>query len=170
MPPQEGKAGNIYVWLISVLFFLVLLAGGVFLALYIFLPVDVVPPWFAFVGMILVALPWMFWILTCIYRCGARRLVREQQQPPVRAAAVAPSASSKSGSSIAGSQGGARRVVRFGNATTVGSPDAAAKAPPQQGHNSDGSSHRLGNGSVDGSSLNSHESEVPLAFSISSSC
>ncbi|GAB4835565.1 hypothetical protein Ancab_000474 [Ancistrocladus abbreviatus] len=77
MPVVEQRAGNCYIWVISVFLFLCIVAGGTFLALYLTDPGSASVHWYPIAGVILVGLPWFFWLLTCSYRlisraCGFR--------------------------------------------------------------------------------------------------
>jgi Na+-transporting NADH:ubiquinone oxidoreductase subunit NqrD len=74
MPPKvedgQGRPGGSgCLWLVTVLLFLSLLAGGACLVAYILLPPSQTPAWLPAVGLAFVALPWAFWIVTCMYRC-----------------------------------------------------------------------------------------------------
>ncbi|PKA66780.1 hypothetical protein AXF42_Ash003436 [Apostasia shenzhenica] len=146
MPPPEGKAGDACVWFITCLFFLVILAGGAFLVLYVTLPESEETAWLPVAGMILVAIPWLFWLMTCMYRTIPWR------KPDGGAAAM---------DSQEESPGGARRV-RFGVATVIGPEDGDSSAGGVGAGCGDG-----GSNTTESSSLRSHESEVPLAFSMS---
>ncbi|OAY65497.1 uncharacterized protein LOC109723535 [Ananas comosus] len=167
---EKAATGDVCVWLIVGLLFLVLLAGGTFLALYISLPAHAAPAWYPLVGISLIGVPWTFWLLMCVYRCVAVRAADvERPPPPIRPAAVAPAGGGgapvgavEGGGSPAGSPGGARRV-RFGNATVMG---AAQENSRENGGRGDpqAESESTEDGS---SSLKSHESEVPLALSMS---
>ncbi|XP_068344193.1 uncharacterized protein [Pyrus communis] len=66
---MEERKGDARVSVISGLFFICIIAGGVLLFLYMLLPEEKSQPWFPPAGMVLVAIPWAFWITTCIYRC-----------------------------------------------------------------------------------------------------
>ncbi|CAK7333801.1 unnamed protein product [Dovyalis caffra] len=66
---MEKKKGDPRIYIVIALFFACLVSGGVLLALYMFLPENNVNWWYSIAGMILVAIPWAFWFLTCIYRC-----------------------------------------------------------------------------------------------------
>ncbi|KAG0453588.1 hypothetical protein HPP92_024892 [Vanilla planifolia] len=68
MPSSDGMIGNIMVWSVTGLLFLSLVAGGSFLVLYVFLPPSEADAWFPTAGIILVGIPWIFWIVTCSYR------------------------------------------------------------------------------------------------------
>ncbi|KAK6804204.1 hypothetical protein RDI58_001988 [Solanum bulbocastanum] len=65
---MEERVGDLRVPLISSLFCLCVLTGGVLLVLYLFVP-DYSQPWFAPAGLILVGSPYIFWLLTYIYTC-----------------------------------------------------------------------------------------------------
>ncbi|XP_010912587.1 uncharacterized protein [Elaeis guineensis] len=162
-------------WFISCLLFIALLTGGAFLVLYITHPANEIPFWFPIAGMILVGTPWLFWIVMCIYRSIAARK-NDVERPPVRAAAVAPAGGTDVATttdSPVDSPGGARRV-RFGNATVIGSDvagEVGSSGETPQGNEADGEhTHGRTGSSIsedDGSSLRSHESEAPLALSMS---
>ncbi|XP_010930848.1 uncharacterized protein [Elaeis guineensis] len=179
-PPPEARPGRKRFWFISCLLFIVLLIGGSFLVLYITHPADDIPFWFPIAGMILVGIPWLFWIMTCIYRSIAVRS-DDVERPPIRAAAVAPAGGGATATNVAtnsmftdasvDSPGGARRV-RFGHATVMGSDVAGGMSEKPQENEADGDhTPDGGTGSSishgDGSSQHSHESEVPLALSMS---
>uniref|UniRef100_A0A2C9VAF2 Uncharacterized protein n=1 Tax=Manihot esculenta TaxID=3983 RepID=A0A2C9VAF2_MANES len=65
----EERKGDPRFYLLSAFFFSCIVTGGLFLGLYIFLPPDETQPWYPIPGLILVAIPWIFWFLTYIYRC-----------------------------------------------------------------------------------------------------
>ncbi|XP_062182030.1 uncharacterized protein LOC133886298 [Phragmites australis] len=93
MPPkqEDGQGrpgGSACLWLVTALLLLCLLAGGACLAAYIVLPPREAPAWLPAVGLVLVALPWAFWIATCSYRCAVARAAERKM------AAVAPAAGS----------------------------------------------------------------------------
>ncbi|KAJ8479104.1 hypothetical protein OPV22_022831 [Ensete ventricosum] len=150
MPPDDGRARNVCIWFISCFFFLILLVGGSLLVLYIVLPESQDTVWFPVAGFVLVAFPWLFWITTCIYRT-VRAPKYDVERPPVRAAAVAPAVAAgappASDSPVNSPDGGGANA------------DATAGAAPR-GRDVDGDAR-------DDSSLNSHESEEPLASSMS---
>lgn len=163
MAPSEGRRSNVCVWIISCLLFLNLLAGGGFLVLYITLPETEDTIWFPIAGMILVAIPWVFWTITCIYQSIKTRNGGEKEPAAEASALNSPVAAAAHDSPI-DSPGGARKV-RFGNAIVVGDGgEAAGKALGGEKADHGGSNTRS-----DGeSSVHSHESEAPLAFSMSS--
>ncbi|CAL9179329.1 unnamed protein product [Musa hybrid cultivar] len=149
MPPDDGRARNACIWFISCLFFLILLVGGSLLVLYIVLPESQDTVWFPIAGFVLVGIPWLFWITTCIYR-SVMAPKYDIERPPVRAASVAPAAAgaaAASDSPVNSPSGGG------------GAADATPGAAPR-GRDVDGDAR-------DDSSLNSHESEEPLASSMS---
>ncbi|KAK4379579.1 hypothetical protein RND71_001441 [Anisodus tanguticus] len=65
---MEEREGDLRVPLISSLFCLCVLTGGVLLVLYFFVP-DHSQPWFPSAGLFLVGSPYIFWLLTYIYTC-----------------------------------------------------------------------------------------------------
>ncbi|KAH0451440.1 hypothetical protein IEQ34_018739 [Dendrobium chrysotoxum] len=144
MPPPEGKAGDLCIWFITCFFFLLILSGGIFLVLYITQPETDETGWFPIVGMALIAIPWIFWILICLYRT-----VMPCYKPPPTEAVAGPAESQVY------SPGGGRRVT-FGVATVIGTQDVG-----------DAVNGTAESEAASGSSLGSYEREVPLALSIS---
>ncbi|XWS42815.1 hypothetical protein CRYUN_Cryun16bG0046500 [Craigia yunnanensis] len=58
----ESKQGDARIYIVSTLFFACIVAGGTFLCLYIFRPEAEYAPWYPLAGIILVGIPWIFWI------------------------------------------------------------------------------------------------------------
>ncbi|WOL02356.1 hypothetical protein Cni_G11075 [Canna indica] len=137
MPAEGDRSVSCCIWFTSCFFFLILLVGGALLVLYIALPDSPDTDWLPVAGMALVAIPWLFWILMCVYRYITRPK-DDIERPPMRAAAVAPATGSG--------------ATYTNNAASAARREAAA-APA------------AGAGGGD-SSLASHESEVPLALSM----
>ena len=77
MPVSDPNSGRTFIWFVTCILFISLIAGGVCLGAYMFLPESETTPWMPVVGVTLVCLPWAFWFLTCLYRlfsrwCGCR--------------------------------------------------------------------------------------------------
>ncbi|XP_017976754.1 PREDICTED: uncharacterized protein LOC18599679 [Theobroma cacao] len=69
---MEGrKQGDVRIYIVSTLFFACIVAGGVFLCLYMLRPDEESAPWYPVAGIILVGIPWIFWIGAYAYRCCA---------------------------------------------------------------------------------------------------
>ncbi|KAL9671475.1 hypothetical protein QQ045_009043 [Rhodiola kirilowii] len=64
---NEKPPTDIRIHIIVALFFLCIVGGGAFLALYVLRPDS--PSWYALAGMVLVGIPWLVWLLTYIYSC-----------------------------------------------------------------------------------------------------
>uniref|UniRef100_A0A1D1XK74 Quinoprotein glucose dehydrogenase n=1 Tax=Anthurium amnicola TaxID=1678845 RepID=A0A1D1XK74_9ARAE len=175
MPPPKEREGDVCVYAVSCLLFLAIVAGGAFLLLYIALPESPGRAWFPIAGMVLVGIPWLFWITTCLYRAVSLRKPARgaADRAPVRPATVVPAAAATNEDAAVDSPGGGRRV-RFGTATVMGgSPDVTGgggdgsleKANEKPREEGDGGSHatiRSTESIEDASSLTSHESELPL--------
>ncbi|KAG6477154.1 hypothetical protein ZIOFF_066406 [Zingiber officinale] len=136
MPPPEeegGAARRCCVWLVSCCFLMVLLAGGVLLALYIVLPESPDTASFPVAGVVLVAIPWLFWLVTCTYRCTK---VCDVERPLVRAATVAPASGNKV--TIAGGDDSFHYMLCSVTGSSVNQSIAALKGPVdlQVGHDS----------------------------------
>ncbi|KAG0499765.1 hypothetical protein HPP92_004456 [Vanilla planifolia] len=152
MPDPDGKSGDACVWFITCIFFLLILSGGAFLVLYIALPESNDNAWLPVAGMVLVAIPWLFWITTCVYRLSFPWLCAVPCCTVASPPAQVPGATVES---EAESPGGARRV-RFGAPKVI--------ATQESGGVVGGGEKRPDGGS---SSLDSRESEAPLALSMS---
>ncbi|KAJ3671630.1 hypothetical protein LUZ60_007709 [Juncus effusus] len=179
--PSSGGPGQACVWLISCLLFLLLLTGGVFLALYISLPSSAEHAWFLPAGMGLVAAPWIFWILTCLYRCIVLQIKhsigsgQDGSPPPPQQQVVRQSTAVARAAPLTPvieegpeSPDGAARKVRFGNVMVAnganGNKNGGDEEMSMSPRRSGGGANRRDGG---GSSNTSRESEQPLALSMS---
>lgn len=63
------RKGDLRIYVICCFFFACTIVGGIFLCMYIFLPDSESVTWYLFVGMALVAIPWLSWFIIFIYRC-----------------------------------------------------------------------------------------------------
>jgi hypothetical protein len=191
MVAPDPSAGGTFIWVISTVLFLSLAAGGGCLVLYIIQPDSHYASWLPFVGVALVCLPWLFWMLTCLYRVISRTC-------GVRVAAGGGGGGRGSGGSGAFDQGGSARanVVNNNNATTavarveapprivetlpVRSPESEARRRAQfeailaldeedeEEVKDKKKSRSSSNHSSTDLSMASHESEMPLALSMAS--
>ncbi|PIN10360.1 hypothetical protein CDL12_17050 [Handroanthus impetiginosus] len=66
---EDDKEGDIRVPLIFSLFCLCVVTGGIFLVVYVFIP-SLSEPWYPIAALVLIASPWIFWLLTYIYTCA----------------------------------------------------------------------------------------------------
>uniref|UniRef100_A0A0D9XXH6 Membrane lipoprotein n=1 Tax=Leersia perrieri TaxID=77586 RepID=A0A0D9XXH6_9ORYZ len=172
---QQRPAANACVWVVAAALLAVVLAGGGCLVLYLTLPAAEAPHWLPIAGLALVAFPWAFWLATCAYRCcssssspppaNAGHVERQpSSSASTRAAAVAPVPSSSTNlksavRSPAGSSHSGTRRVHFGDSTVLGEKGAGAGEVAVVEEKEE----------EDCSSVTSHESEAPLAQSMSSS-
>ncbi|KAK9911533.1 hypothetical protein M0R45_035434 [Rubus argutus] len=139
---MEERKGDARVSIISALFFTCIVAGGVFLFLYMLLPVEQAKPWYPIAGLILVAVPWFFWVLTCVYRCfkpggsintqseGSGRYVkagggssRTATTPPITSSVPTIANASSAAGSPVNSPGSDQRHVQFAGVVVMGSDD-----------------------------------------------
>ncbi|XP_058733958.1 uncharacterized protein LOC131605641 [Vicia villosa] len=74
MPVPDPSSGRKFIWLIACFLFISLIAGGVCLVAYMYLPESETSSWVPVVGVGLVCLPWAFWFFTCLYRIFSRCL------------------------------------------------------------------------------------------------
>lgn len=65
----EKREGDARVPVIICLFFICILAGGALLSLYIFLPETESSEWYYLTGIVLEAIPWIFWLFAYLYTC-----------------------------------------------------------------------------------------------------
>ncbi|EHA8591635.1 putative Quinoprotein glucose dehydrogenase [Cocos nucifera] len=179
-PPSNGRAGDIRIWVISGFFLILLITAGVLLVLYFVLPESEVTVWFPSIAMILVGIPWAFWIMTCFYRYMTGRGPEIVNRQPNRVRTVTPASSSKTSKTSAANNcspinsPGSARNVHFGAAATPGGLQGVAGGAETSGAKVDvdadrefDATNKTANSNNEGSSLASHESEVPLAFSMS---
>ncbi|PIA47553.1 hypothetical protein AQUCO_01400297v1 [Aquilegia coerulea] len=179
MPAPDPRTRSICVWVLSCLFLCIIIAGCVYLILYI-----AVEPRadYAILGLALIATPWVFWFLTFLYRCcfkpvisavGGGGILARGGGVPLATTAGASAATSRRGAVDSDSMvenSGARRV-RFGDAVVV----ETEKSGNQQGQDnhqrtpSSSSSSSRHNDYDDISSPESGECERPLA-SLTPSC
>lgn len=178
MPPSNGRVGDIRIWVISGFFLIILITAGVLLVLYLVLPESKVTVWFPSIAMIFVGIPWAFWIMTCFYRYMTGRGPEIVNRPPNRARTVALAPSSKTSKTSAANidspinSPGSARNVHFGAAP--GGPQGVAGGAETSGAKVDvdadrefDATNKPANSNNEGSSLASHESEMPLALSMS---
>ncbi|XP_010526985.1 PREDICTED: uncharacterized protein LOC104804402 [Tarenaya hassleriana] len=69
--PDPG-AGQAFVYLVTFFLLLSIAVGGGCLIAYTILPYP--PSWLSYVGITFVCLPWLFWLLTFVYRLLSRAL------------------------------------------------------------------------------------------------
>ncbi|CAK8560113.1 unnamed protein product [Lathyrus sativus] len=102
------RKGDLRIYVISCFFFACTIGGGIFLCMYIFLPDSEVVSWYLYVGMTLVAIPWLSWFIIFIYRCIRPINVQEHRNNnnPGKSAAIwtpkSPQTTSPTGAKTAG--------------------------------------------------------------------
>ncbi|XP_057519221.1 uncharacterized protein LOC130799939 [Amaranthus tricolor] len=158
-----------YIWVIAILLFSCIISGGTFLMLYMILPATPTTSYYPVVGIVLVCLPWFFWVLTMLYRILSRSLGFRMI---CWGDGMLPTESMRQGTSMAEDVGGLEdgnaknntadgslqedntRQVQFGNAVVLGEQDKNPSHEASYG------------GSL--SSIASHESQSPLKLSMAS--
>ncbi|GMI78973.1 hypothetical protein like AT5G17590 [Hibiscus trionum] len=132
---QETIQGDARIYVVSTFFFVSVVTGGAFLCLYMFQPEENSTPWYPIVGIVLVGIPWIFWIATYMCRCVAHCLcasdrgnVNREHSSLTKKRSCASEGhagrsmrSSENEGSPSGTPDGDRRHVRFGEVVVVGS-------------------------------------------------
>ncbi|KAJ9179815.1 hypothetical protein P3X46_008135 [Hevea brasiliensis] len=189
---MEERKGDPRIYFLSAFFFSCIVSGGVLLGLYIFLPLDQTQPWYPFAGLILEAIPWIFWFSTYIYRCIKPQYIPSQpfksvprsKSGDVEASATAPTNPSshlnsqmnstndveQSANEHSTNEGG--RHVHFGGVNVIreyndDNQDNNSSNDEQDGHEGSEAEH---GGSTSPSqerekTVDSRESEIPLTSS-----
>ena len=186
MPLPDPRAGSLFICVTTFVLLLAIVGGGICLILYISLPQTEAPSWLPVSGVFLVCLPWLFWLVTILYRlisrtCGFRigGYVGNGARggggsvagtsnggggggaASVQNAATDRASEAAATTSPATSPGGSRRV-HFGAAVVVGEQDGQDSVQKKENQMSSS------NSSNDISINSSNESEIPLALSMAS--
>ena len=155
---EEERQRDCRVPLISTLFFLSCLIGGVLLILWL-LDSNISQPWFPILALALIGFPWGFWFVTYLYTlikpCFRRGGCREisQRPKPLAATAVAAAATSPRDFSVTSPTG--KRQVHFGAAMVMGSDGSGSQSDQHAG-------------GEESSVASSKECEMPLTLAVSS--
>ncbi|CAA7048711.1 unnamed protein product [Microthlaspi erraticum] len=159
MPVPDPRAGQAFICLITFFLFLTIAVGGGCLIAYTILPYP--PIWLSYLGIFFVCLPWFFWILTFAYRILSRTF----------------------GFRMVVGSGGGNNNNNNGNGESmpqdVDPPDESLEPPgddpeaipPPQGQvlvSVEGNQSKKRMSTSSSSTVNSHESEMPLAISMGS--
>ncbi|KAK3198347.1 hypothetical protein Dsin_021762 [Dipteronia sinensis] len=164
---MKERKGDARIYLISVFFLVCVVCGGVVLGLYIFLPETFSQSWYPVAGMILVGIPWIFWLFAYLYRCflpttstsistnNNNNFKASTSTPSSRTLGTAVAAASEEDQSPV-SPG---RHVHFGAVVVMGS-EGNKSQESAQGPESD-----KGESSSSPQEKAFRESEIPLAFS-----
>ena len=180
MSELDPTAGRTYIWTISCILFICIAAGGGCLLAYITVPESQSSILLPALGFTLVCMPWVFWIITAVYKITSRafgfRMVIGDLYGNGSVAAKS-----------AGDGGGATADAGVNDIDGAQILDVNAKSPPSSPEN-DGRHAQFGeakNGDIGeqrnikraGSSssrssndisVTSHESEMPLTLSMAS--
>ncbi|KAF5451852.1 hypothetical protein F2P56_026915 [Juglans regia] len=130
---MEERKGDARVYIISFMFFACIVTGGILLFLYIFVPQADSASWYPIVGMILVGIPWAFWLFTYLYRCIkpstdtqlSKQNSSHRSTQPVGGATNTDNSRSLE-SPLNSPCGGGQRRVHFGAVVVLGNEDNSA--------------------------------------------
>ncbi|KAL2934410.1 Stress response protein NST1 [Bienertia sinuspersici] len=153
-----------YIWVIAIFLFSCILSGGTFLVLYmVSQPETPTTSWYPIIGIVLVCLPWFFWVLTVLYRILSRtlgfRMVCWGQ-------GVFPLNSTRRGDAApADANNGDGSALEDGNTNDNNINNAAATA---MGSSNSKQVHFGDSVAPGGSSKASHDSQLPLTSSMAS--
>ncbi|XP_010527071.1 PREDICTED: uncharacterized protein LOC104804459 [Tarenaya hassleriana] len=146
MPVPDPQAGRTFICLITFFLFLSIAIGGGCLIAYTILPYP--PSWLSYVGITFVCLPWLFWLLTFVYRLLSRSLGFRM---------VVGSGGNASGDTVT------REIEPPGQ-----NLESPPEETPRQCPSGDGNKSKERTSSSSSSSVASHESEMPFAISMGS--
>lgn len=150
-----------YIWVIAIFLFSCILSGGTFLVLYMTQPETPTTSWYPIIGIVLVCLPWFFWLLTVLYRILSRTLGFRMV---CWGRGVFPVNSTRNGNAPPTDSAGDEEGSALENGNTIN--NAAAKKSPRG--DSSKQVHFADSVAQGGSSTASHESELPLKTSMAS--
>ncbi|EOA19008.1 hypothetical protein CARUB_v10007659mg [Capsella rubella] len=161
MPVPDPRAGQAFICLITLFLFLSIAVGGGCLIAYTVLPYP--PVWLSYLGIFFVCLPWSFWILTFAYRIISRTFGFRM---------------------VIGSGGGNNNNNNNANGEAmprdIDPPEQSLESPDDdepetiahpQGQvlvSMEGNQSKKRMSTSSNSTINSHESEMPLAISMGS--
>lgn len=154
MSNTEQRASDIRIWILSFLFLFFIVTGGAFLFMYVTNPETDNTAWYPIAGMVLVAIPWIFWLSTFVYRCCIK--VEEGGR------AGGPMAFSNKPNSLGKQAGGASGRSGSRASRSESMPGGAAQTTRQVGVEPQEQKASQIEG---GGSNNSNESDKPLALS-----
>ncbi|KAK8628087.1 hypothetical protein V6N13_063799 [Hibiscus sabdariffa] len=118
---QDTIQDDVRIYIVSTFFLVSVVTGGAFLCIYMFQPEDNSTPWYPVVGIVLVGIPWIFWITTYMYRCVAHCFCESKGGNSNREhSSLTKKQSCSSKGSRPGTSDGDQRHVRFGGVEVVG--------------------------------------------------
>lgn len=168
--------------MIICLFFVCIIAGGVLLCLYIFLPETESSNWYYLAGIVLEAIPWAFWLFAYLYTCFKPRGGGGGGWKPDSSRTNSGAAAAMEGptSPVGLPAGNGPKHVHFGEVVVVGNGEdcgnnALSGADGSIRGRQERGDHYLSNDRTTSStsnnvdlSIGSRESEMPLKFGASS--
>ncbi|KAK8593910.1 hypothetical protein V6N13_042539 [Hibiscus sabdariffa] len=117
---KETIQDDVRIYMVSTFFFVSVVTGGAFLCLYMFQPEEDSTPWYPVVGIVLVGIPWIFWITTYMYRCVAHCFCASNGGNSNREhSSLTKKQCCSSKGSRTGTPDGDQRHVRFGDVVVV---------------------------------------------------
>ncbi|KAE8735807.1 Glucose-inhibited division family A protein isoform 1 [Hibiscus syriacus] len=167
----EPDLGRIYIWTISGILFVCVAIGAGCLLVYMTSPRSPSSDFLPILGFFLVCMPWLFWIITIVYRIMSRAFGFRMVAGNLYGNSSTTTKSAGNGSTGSSGDGGGGATV--GNNDIDGAEIRDAGAEPQPNSPKKGEAKNDGQGIKKGNrpsstgsndvSINSHESEMPLS-------
>ncbi|KAG9446034.1 hypothetical protein H6P81_012162 [Aristolochia fimbriata] len=162
----QSRAGDARIWIVTVSFLGCIMAGGAFLIMYISLPETPETAWYPVLGVALVGIPWLFWLVTFLYRILLKGRFVAGSAPPGRYPNAAAGGNPSDNNNKSNSNNNNGVVDEECPPETRTGREGVSAEGNDQGRRS--SSHEGSTGKREASEDSAHECEVPLAFAMSS--
>ncbi|GKV21587.1 hypothetical protein SLEP1_g31556 [Rubroshorea leprosula] len=180
MAVSGPSSSGLFIWIVTCILFLFIAAGGICLLAYMNLPESEITHWLPIIGLSLVCLPWLFWFLTFVYRVISRKF-------GFRMVIGGNSGGGEDGNVSVSGDGAEASTIDHAKVVDVAHDSSLQLPMCSPAPSTDGKRVQFGATVVVGenydqdermvkkqsslssnSSVGSHESEIPLAFSVSS--
>ncbi|XP_039031869.1 uncharacterized protein LOC120166709 [Hibiscus syriacus] len=171
----EPDIGRIYIWTISCILFICVAIGAGCLLVYMTSPRSPSSDFLPILGFVLVCMPWLFWIITILYRITSRAIGFRMVAGNLygNSSATTKSAGNRSTGGGGGGGGGGDGGTTACNNDIDGEKIPNVGADPRPNSPKKGEAKNDGQGIKRGTrpsstssndvSINSHESEMPLS-------